>query len=89
VPAVHVFDDGGSVFSHDLSVLWWLRLRGEEKGEETARPCPFIDTGVGWRGSGANCARASRAVVTTKSTMRVWRCSAGKRAQVVSEGVRG
>jgi hypothetical protein len=50
VPAVHVFDDGGSVFPHELSVLWWLRLRGKEKGEEMAQPCPFIYAGVSQRG---------------------------------------
>jgi hypothetical protein len=56
VPTIHVFDDGGSVFPHELSVLWRRRLRDKEKGEETAQPCPFIYAGVSRRGSATSYA---------------------------------
>lgn len=56
VSAVHVFDSGGSVFPHELSVLWRLRLSDKEKGEETAQPCPFIYAGVSRRGSATSYA---------------------------------
>ena len=47
VSAVHVFDGGGSVFPHELSVFWRLRLSGEEKGEKRIRPCLLLSLKVG------------------------------------------
>jgi hypothetical protein len=81
-------DGGGRIVPpHERSERWRMRLSGEEKERETARPNPFYVRESVWRGV-PPAVRASRAVVQrSPPCARMWLNSGGLCAELGDDSV--